>query len=452
VQNLIAQPLGTEDGTTVAPAGVRVFFASGPTVTGGTGTVVLRPEDTDGSATFTASGQKYYHYVEKLEQNQTSAERTWTFAYTGTPEFQFTVYVWAPVQHPDGWVAVTPATASLAIGGTQQFSAAVFDRVGRTVDGAALTWASSSESVATVSSTGLATAHAAGSTTLSAEALSGGVTRSGSALLTAGLPPAGALANHPLTIVNSQGQTLNARLYVPAGPGPFRAVVALHGCGGLIINGSTGGPTLRSQFTGWGERLAADNVVVLFVDSFSPRGFDNVCGDGTLINEAVDRVHDAYAGLAYVRALPVVDAARVAVLGWSNGGSAALSAVAAVNNPATLPAAGGFSTAISFYPGCGLRNQYGNPSTGTWLPYAPTRILHGGEDDLQPNCVLRTARAVELVADAGATTSVLMTTYAGARHSFDNAPGAPPEGGWLEADYVAQAAARAVAMSIILAM
>jgi dienelactone hydrolase len=266
------------------------------------------------------------------------------------------------------------------------------------------------------------------------------------------LPPAGALANHALTIVNSQGQTLNARLYVPAGAGPFRAVVALHGCGGLIINGSTGGTTLRSQFTGWGERLAAENVVVLFVDSFSPRGFDNVCGNGTLINEAVDRVHDAYAGLAYVRALPVVDAARVAVLGWSNGGSAALSAVAVVNNPATLPAAGGFRTAVSFYPGCGLRNQYGNPSTGTWLPYAPTRILHGDEDDLQPNCVLRTARAVTLVADAGATTSVLMTTYAGARHSFDNAPGAPPEGGWLAADFAAQSAARAVAMSIILGM
>ena len=36
VQNLIPQPLGTTDGTTLAPGGVSVFFTSGPTVTDGT--------------------------------------------------------------------------------------------------------------------------------------------------------------------------------------------------------------------------------------------------------------------------------------------------------------------------------------------------------------------------------------------------------------------------------
>ncbi|HET6765004.1 MAG TPA: hypothetical protein VFH27_15070, partial [Longimicrobiaceae bacterium] len=41
VQNLIPQPLGTTDGTTLDPAGVRVFFNAGPTVTTGTGTAAV---------------------------------------------------------------------------------------------------------------------------------------------------------------------------------------------------------------------------------------------------------------------------------------------------------------------------------------------------------------------------------------------------------------------------
>src|SRR5689334_9175653 len=39
VENLISQPMNTANGTTPDAGGVKVFFNSGPTVTGGTGTV-----------------------------------------------------------------------------------------------------------------------------------------------------------------------------------------------------------------------------------------------------------------------------------------------------------------------------------------------------------------------------------------------------------------------------
>ncbi|HYH82995.1 MAG TPA: hypothetical protein VEX86_24585, partial [Longimicrobium sp.] len=44
VRNLIPQPLGTTNGVALDPAGVRVFFHSGPTVTSGTGTVTVVPD------------------------------------------------------------------------------------------------------------------------------------------------------------------------------------------------------------------------------------------------------------------------------------------------------------------------------------------------------------------------------------------------------------------------
>jgi hypothetical protein len=41
VQNLLARPMGTNDGATPAASGTRVFFSSGPTVVSGSGTVTV---------------------------------------------------------------------------------------------------------------------------------------------------------------------------------------------------------------------------------------------------------------------------------------------------------------------------------------------------------------------------------------------------------------------------
>ncbi|HEU4559086.1 MAG TPA: hypothetical protein VFS20_14595 [Longimicrobium sp.] len=90
VENLLSQPIGTLDGTTVS--GVKVFFHTLPTVTSGTGTASV--QNADGVDAFTASGQPYFFYNQTVQPNATSAPRTWKFTLPATVQnFVFSVYV-----------------------------------------------------------------------------------------------------------------------------------------------------------------------------------------------------------------------------------------------------------------------------------------------------------------------------------------------------------------------
>lgn len=104
VQNLLQKPIGTTDGTTVS--GVRVFFASGPNLSGvGSGEVTVRNED--GEDFFTAAGQEYFLYPQILQPYQISNAKTWQFNAPATaPRFSFIVYV-ATSQSPSD-VALPP--------------------------------------------------------------------------------------------------------------------------------------------------------------------------------------------------------------------------------------------------------------------------------------------------------------------------------------------------------
>ena len=77
-------------------------------------------------------------------------------------------------------VVVAPSKANLAVGNSLQFTATAFDSSGNPISGANFTWNSSDAAVATVNTSGLSAAVAAGQTTISAS--SGGVT--GDAALT----------------------------------------------------------------------------------------------------------------------------------------------------------------------------------------------------------------------------------------------------------------------------
>lgn len=168
VQNLIPQALGTADGTTPDPAGVRVFFAQAPTATVGTGTIEVLGADT---ATFTASGQVFYQWDEVLSPNETSSPLTWEFSVPPTvSEFGFVVYVAAAVPFPDGWVDVSPAADTMLEGGTQALTATVRSVVGNAVPGQTVTWGTSDGAVATVSAGGTVTAAGMGAATITATA------------------------------------------------------------------------------------------------------------------------------------------------------------------------------------------------------------------------------------------------------------------------------------------
>ncbi len=82
-------------------------------------------------------------------------------------------------------ISVSPSNATIEEGDTQRFSATARTSGGRVISGVSFTWTSSRESVATISSSGLARGVSAGSTTIRASA--GG--RSGTASLTVTEPP-----------------------------------------------------------------------------------------------------------------------------------------------------------------------------------------------------------------------------------------------------------------------
>ncbi len=65
-------------------------------------------------------------------------------------------------------VSVSPATPNLTVGGTTQLNATLRDADGATLTGRSITWSSSSAGVATVSGSGLVTAVAPGSATITA--------------------------------------------------------------------------------------------------------------------------------------------------------------------------------------------------------------------------------------------------------------------------------------------
>ena len=123
VQNLMTQPIGTQDGSTVAGGGVDVFFTNGPFVACGTGTVA--PIGTS-TGTFTASGQPYYQYNQIIKSDSVSASKSWSFQLSsGVCGFNFFVEVSADMPFEKGvllWTPIHQGVSSNQLNGVWQDS------------------------------------------------------------------------------------------------------------------------------------------------------------------------------------------------------------------------------------------------------------------------------------------------------------------------------------------
>jgi dienelactone hydrolase len=179
----------------------------------------------------------------------------------------------------------------------------------------------------------------------------------------------------------AQGEPIQGYLSRPKGAGPFPAVVLLHTCLGL--------PAERASI---GKRIAAWGYLALFVDDFATRGLKETCAVD--FNQALA---DASGALAYLASLPNVDAARVAAVGFSQGGDTALKIAAG--------GAAGFKAAAAFYAPCAN-------VAGTRLDI-PTLILVGAKDEVTP------AADCARLAKQQAPGTVKLVVYPGAAHAFD---------------------------------
>ena len=164
------------------------------------------------------------------------------------------------------------------------------------------------------------------------------------------------------------------------------AVVMMHGRGGVYSKAAKGrydASTISQRHRMLGLLWAANGYVAVLVDSFGPRGypagFPRFSYDTRpeAVNEVSVRPLDAYGALAWLRTRNDIAADRIGLQGWSNGGSAALAAMAAGTGFAPPTSLKGFNAALVFYPACRLRGRFDDG----YRPYAPVRVFHGTADE-----------------------------------------------------------------------
>jgi dienelactone hydrolase len=224
------------------------------------------------------------------------------------------------------------------------------------------------------------------------------------ALMAAALVASAAQAE-PLTFPG-EGLAIRGELLRPAGPGPFPAVVTLHGCGGLY--GKRGG--LAPRHADWARHLVGQGYLVLFPDSFGSRGADAQCEtEDRVTRPSRERVADALAAKAYLQSRTDVKASAVSLLGWSNGAAAVLYAAAVARPAPDRPPA--FAAAVAFYPGCRLVLRRAD-----WHARIPLLILIGAADDwtAATPCEALVARAKASAEPAS------IVVYPDAYHDFDH--------------------------------
>ncbi len=223
------------------------------------------------------------------------------------------------------------------------------------------------------------------------------------------------------------------------------AVVMMHGRAGAyssLADGTYDATTLSKRHKFWGETLAHEGYIAMLVDGFGPRGYPHGFPQHSYdqrpaeLDETTVRPLDAYGALAYLRTRPDVDPNAIALLGWSNGGSATLAALAADTTALEHPSVQtGFRGGLAFYPACGLKGKFDDG----YLPYAPVRVFIGAADEeVSPKHCEALVEQSEMKGG-----DIKISVYPGATHDFDD-PGKKRAGVEANAEAVSDAVPKAL--------
>lgn len=189
-------------------------------------------------------------------------------------------------------------------------------------------------------------------------------------------------------------------LRLPAGDGAFPGVVLIHGSGGV-----------GSNVHRWAIEFNNLGMAAFIVDCFSGRGITSTIPDQSQLG-GLAMIYDAYRALDVLANHSQIDKTRVAVMGFSKGGFAAL--YASMRRFQGYYAASGvaFAAYLPFYPRCDIAFALDENVVDR-----PIRIFHGEADDWVP--VEPAKRYAARLRAAGK--DVKITTFPGARHVFDSA-------------------------------
>ncbi|WP_321961417.1 dienelactone hydrolase family protein [Paraburkholderia sp. J7] len=180
-------------------------------------------------------------------------------------------------------------------------------------------------------------------------------------------------------------------------PRAVPAVIILHGSSGV-------NPGERV----WAQRMNALGYASFVVDSFTGRGIRNTEKDQSQLSMSAD-IADAYAALRLLATDPRIDKEKIAVMGFSRGGVAALYSSLEPFRQAAIDGNLRFAAHVAFYPSCGIAYSSAH------LDGAPVMLLLGGKDNYTPAPACM-AYAQTLRAEGA---QVTVETFPDAYHGFD---------------------------------
>lgn len=185
------------------------------------------------------------------------------------------------------------------------------------------------------------------------------------------------------------------------GPAKQPAVVLLHSASGPIAEGA--------PYEEWPRVLNEVGIATFAVDSYTGRGLFIPADSGKIGPLTLTRIMDAFRALEVVAKDPRIDPSRIAVMGFSQGGAAALYSSMARFQKLYGKADLQFVGHISAYAICNTRFRDEEDVT------KPILMLHGTADDLTPVAPCR--EYSEQLSKAGK--SALIIEYPDAYHQFD---------------------------------
>ncbi len=207
--------------------------------------------------------------------------------------------------------------------------------------------------------------------------------------------------------IDGQALVMPGFWFPASGQRPAPALVLMHGCGGPYSRG-----VLAERYTELATRLNALGIHALVTDSLTPRGEKELCTqrNGARKVTQTNRRRDALGALQWLATQGGVDASRLGLLGWSNGGSTVLAAIN-LRHPEVSMAPVKPSLAVALYPGCAAELARG------FAPSVPLLMMVGQLDDWTP---AEPCQQLTRAAQVDKKTSIEFHNFEGAYHGFDS--------------------------------